>query len=57
MAWVVIFGIAKGLKLEKYGFTIKPYSLTYKNYKVQDALIRVLGRTRRGIRDYLQMLV
>ena len=46
MAWVVIFGIAKGLKLEKYGFTIKPYSLTYKNYKVQDALIRVLGRTR-----------
>jgi len=57
MAWVVIFGIAKGLKLEKYGFTIKPYSLTYKNYKVQDALIRVLGRTRRGIRVFADVSV
>ena len=57
MAWVVIFGVAKGLKLEKYGFTIKPYSLTYKNYKVQDALIRVLGRTRRGIRVFADVSV
>ena len=57
MAWVVIFGVAKGLKLEKYGFTIKPYSLTYKNYKVQDALIRVLGRTRRGIQVFADVSV
>ena len=57
IAWVVIFGVAKGLKLEKYGFTIKPYSLTYKNYKVQDALIRVLGRTRRGIRAFADVSV
>jgi membrane-associated protease RseP (regulator of RpoE activity) len=57
MAWVVIFGVAKALKLEKYGFTIKPYSLTYKNYKVQDALIRVLGRTRRGIRVFADVSV
>jgi len=57
IAWVIIFGIAKGLKLEKYGFTIKPYSLTYKNYKVQDALIRVLGRTRRGIRVFADVSV
>ena len=57
IAWVVIFGIAKGLKLEKYGFTIKPYSLTYKNYKVQNALIRVLGRTRRGIRVFADVSV
>jgi membrane-associated protease RseP (regulator of RpoE activity) len=57
MAWVVIFVVAKGLKLEKYGFTIKPYSLTYKNYKVQDALIRVLGRTRRGIRVFADVSV
>ena len=57
IAWVVIFGIAKGLKLEKYGFTIKPYSLTYKNYKVQDALIRVLGRTRRGIQVFANVSV
>ena len=57
IAWVVIFGVAKVLKLEKYGFTIKPYSLTYKNYKVQDALIRVLGRTRRGIRVFADVSV
>ena len=57
IAWVIIFGVAKGLKLEKYGFTIKPYSLTYKNYKVQDALIRVLGRTRRGIRVFADVSV
>ena len=57
IAWVVIFGVAKALKLEKYGFTIKPYSLTYKNYKVQDALIRVLGRTRRGIRVFADVSV
>jgi membrane-associated protease RseP (regulator of RpoE activity) len=57
IAWVVIFGVAKGLKLEKYGFTIKPYSLTYKNYKVQDVLIRVLGRTRRGIRVFADVSV
>ena len=57
IAWVVIFGVAKGLKLERYGFTIKPYSLTYKNYKVQDALIRVLGRTRRGIRVFADVSV
>ena len=57
IAWVVIFGVAKALKLEKYGFTIKPYSLTYKNYKVQDALIRVLGRTRRGIQVFADVSV
>jgi len=57
IAWVVIFGAAKALKLENHGFTIKPYSLTYKNYKVQDALIRVLGRTRRGIRVFADVSV
>ena len=46
IAWVAIFAVAKGLRLERYGFSIKPYSLTYKNYKVQDALwiIRSLSR-------------
>jgi len=57
IAWVVIFGAAKALKLENHGFTIKPYSLTYKNYKVQDTLIRVLGRTRRGIRVFADVSV
>jgi len=29
IAWVVILAIAKSLKLEKHGFTIKAYRLTY----------------------------
>ncbi|MDP6898436.1 MAG: site-2 protease family protein [Candidatus Nitrosopelagicus sp.] len=57
IAWVAIFAVAKGLRLERYGFSIKPYSLTYKNYKVQDALVRVLGRTRRGIRVFADVSV
>ena len=52
IAWVGIFVTAKALKLERFGFSIKPYSLTYKNYKVQDALTLILGRTRRGIRVF-----
>ncbi len=50
IAWVVIVLTAKGLKLDKHGFEIKAYSLTYKNYQVQSTLTKVLGRTRRGIR-------
>ena len=57
IAWVAIFAVAKGLRLEKYGFSIKPYSLTYKNYKVQDALVRLLGRTRRGVRVFADVSV
>ena len=57
IAWVAIFVTAKALKLERFGFSIKPYSLTYKNYKVQDALTRILGRTRRGIRVFADVSV
>ena len=57
MAWVAIYVTAKTLKLERYGFTIKPYSLTYKNYNVQTALTRLLGRTRRGIRVFADVSV
>jgi membrane-associated protease RseP (regulator of RpoE activity) len=57
IAWVMIFVAAKALKLEKFGFTIKPYSLTYKNYKVQSALTKMLGRTRRGIRVFADVSV
>ena len=57
MAWVVIFVTAKALKVERFGFTIKPYSLTYKNYKVQSALTRLLGRTRRGVRIFADVSV
>ncbi|MCA2003458.1 MAG: site-2 protease family protein [Candidatus Nitrosotenuis sp.] len=57
MAWVVILGVAKALKLEKHGFDIKPYSLTYKNAQVQTALTKMLGRTRRGIRVFADVSV
>ena len=57
IAWVIILGIAKGLKLDKRGFDIKPYSLTYKNAQVQTALTKILGRTRRGIRVFADVSV
>jgi membrane-associated protease RseP (regulator of RpoE activity) len=57
MAWVVIIVIAKALKLEKYGFELKAYSLVYKNKSVNDVLIRVLGRTKRGIKIFANISV
>ena len=57
MAWVVIVVVAKGLKLEKYGFEIKAYSLTYKNKQVNSVLLKLLSRTRRGIRVFADVSV
>ncbi|KFM18771.1 putative protease eep protein [Marine Group I thaumarchaeote SCGC AAA799-P11] len=57
MAWVVIIIIAKGLKLEKHGFEIKAYSLTYKNKQVNSVLLKLLSRTRRGIRVFADVSV
>ena len=57
MAWVAIFVTAKALKLEKYGFEIKAYSLVYKNKSVNDILIRILGRTKRGIKVFANVSV
>ena len=52
IAWVVIVIIAKSLKLEKYGFEIKAYSLVYKNKSVNSVLNKILSRTKRGIRIF-----
>jgi len=57
IAWVIIFVAAKALKLERFGFTIKPYSLTYKNTQVQSALSKMLTRTKRGIRVFADVSV
>ncbi|MBA0907966.1 MAG: site-2 protease family protein [Nitrosarchaeum sp.] len=57
MAWGVILGIAKGLKLEKHGFELKIYSLVYKNQQVQSILTKILGRTRRGIKIFANVSV
>jgi len=53
----VILVIAKSLKLEKHGFTIKAYSLTYKNTQVQSVLSKMLTRTKRGIRVFADVSV
>jgi membrane-associated protease RseP (regulator of RpoE activity) len=52
MAWVIVIVVAKALKLEKYGFELKAYSLVYKNKGVNDALIKVLGRTKRSVKVF-----
>ncbi len=57
IAWVIILGIAKGLKLEKHGFELKIYSLVYKNQQVQSILTKILGRTRRGIKVFANVSV
>ena len=57
MAWVVIIVVAKALKLERYGFELKAYSLVYKNKSVNDVLIKVLGRTKRGIKVFADLSV
>ncbi len=57
MAWVVIIVTAKALKLEKYGFDLKAYSLVYKNKSVNDVLIRILGRTKRSVRIFADVSV
>jgi len=57
IAWVVILIAAKSLKLEKHGFELKAYSLTYKNTQVQSVLSRILTRTRRGIRVFADVSV
>lgn len=57
IAWGVILAAAKGLGLQKRGFDVKPYSLTYKNASVQSVLDRMLGRTRRAVRVFADVSV
>ncbi len=57
IAWGVILGVTKVFKLDKHGFEVKPYSLTYKNTQVQIALTKMLSRTRRGIRVFADVSV
>ena len=57
IASVVILIAAKSLKLEKHGFELKAYSITYKNTQVQSVLSKILTRTRRGIRVFADVSV
>ena len=57
LVWVAVLGTAKVLKLERRGVELKFYSLVYKNPGVQDVLVRILGRTRRGVRVFADVSV
>ena len=57
IAWGIILGVSKGLKLENHGFSLTPYSLTYRNEQVQAVLTRILSRTKRGIRVFADVSV
>ena len=57
VAWVALLGAAKLLRLENHGFELKAYSLVYKNRGVQEYLVRMLGRTRRGVRIFADVSV
>jgi membrane-associated protease RseP (regulator of RpoE activity) len=52
IVWIIVFSIAKVSKLNKRGFEITPYSLTYKNSNVQLALTKLLGRTQRATKVF-----
>ena len=57
IAWVIVFTIAKASKLDKHGFEIKPYSLTYKNQNVQLVLTRLLSKTQRATKLFSNISV
>lgn len=57
IVWGLIFLIAKVSKLDKRGFEITPYSLTYKNRNVQVALTNVLSRTRKATKIFSDVSV
>ncbi|MDE1872736.1 MAG: site-2 protease family protein [Thaumarchaeota archaeon] len=57
MAWCIVFAIAKVSRLDKRGFEVKPYSITYKNQNVQLLLTRLLGRTERATRIFSNVSV
>lgn len=43
IAWIMILAGAKALRLEKRGFEIKPFMLTYKNHNVSGTLDKMLS--------------
>lgn len=57
VAWVIILIAAKALRLESRGVDLTFYSLVYKNRGVQSVLVRMLGRTRRGVRIFADVSV
>ena len=57
IAWVVTIVLAKACGLDRHGFSLKPYSLVYRNESVNDILERLLSRTRRAVRIFADVSV
>ncbi|GBC74200.1 MULTISPECIES: site-2 protease family protein [Candidatus Nitrosocaldus] len=57
LAWVIIIASAKALRLEKRGFEIKPFMLTYKNHAVSSTLDRLLAINRSAVRAFADVSI
>lgn len=57
LAWVIIIASAKALRLEKRGFEIKPFMLTYKNHGVSSTLDRLLAINRSAVRAFADVSI
>ncbi|MCS6767391.1 MAG: site-2 protease family protein [Candidatus Nitrosocaldus sp.] len=57
LAWIVIIVSAKALRLEKHGFEIKPFMLTYKNHGVSSTLDRLLAVNRGAVRVFADVSI
>ncbi len=57
IAWIVVVVLAKASKLDKHGFEIKPYSLTYKNQNVQLVLTKLFDRTQKATKIFSNVSV
>lgn len=50
--WIIALVIAKALRLDKRGFELKPFIITYKNYNVSNTLDKIVSISNRGIRIF-----
>ncbi|MEM0364752.1 MAG: site-2 protease family protein [Candidatus Nitrosocaldus sp.] len=57
IAWIIIIASAKALRLEKRGFEIKPFMLTYKNHGVSSTLDRLLAINRSVVKVFADVSI
>ncbi|MFN4336558.1 MAG: site-2 protease family protein [Candidatus Nitrosocaldus sp.] len=57
LAWIIIIASAKALRLERRGFEIKPFMLTYKNHGVSSTLDKLLTINRSAVRVFADVSI
>lgn len=57
LAWIIIIVSAKALRLEKRGFEIKPFMLTYKNHGVSSTLDKLLAINRTTVKVFADVSI